>query len=87
MATGRIHIDAGAEQALRNDKSLLPAGITRTEGNFQPGEVVEILGARQDKLGVGVVELSSAELEAIVNGRQPAGRSQEAIHKDRLLMI
>lgn len=62
LSSGKLHIDAGAEKALRNDKSLLPAGITRAEGNFRAGEVVEIYNTRQEKLGVGVIEFASDDL-------------------------
>ena len=87
LSVGKLFVDAGAEKALRNNKSLLPAGITHAEGNFRPGEVVEIYNAKQEKLGVGVVEMASDVLGAIVRGEQAADRSDEAIHKDRLLMI
>jgi glutamate 5-kinase len=87
LSSGKLYVDPGAEKALRNNKSLLPAGITRTEGNFQQGEVVEIYNARSEKLGVGVVEMGSDALQAIISGQQEAHRAGEAIHKDRLLMV
>jgi glutamate 5-kinase len=87
LSSGKLIVDPGAEKALRNNKSLLPAGITRAEGNFQQGEVVEIYNAKQEKLGVGVVEMASELLNAIIRGEQAADRSREAIHKDRLLMV
>ena len=87
LSSGKLYVDSGAEKALRNNKSLLPAGITRAEGNFQQGEVVEIYNARQEKLGLGVVEMTSELLNSIIRGEQTADRSHEAIHKDRLLMV
>ncbi len=40
---GKIIVDGGAEDALLNrGSSLLPAGITAAEGDFHPGEVVEV---------------------------------------------
>ena len=87
ITSGRIFVDAGAEKALRDNKSLLPAGIQKVEGNFQPGEVVEILNPGQENLGVGVAGLSAEALREILGGRKPPGRSREAIHKDRLLVV
>ncbi|HKI99041.1 MAG TPA: glutamate 5-kinase [bacterium] len=87
LSSGKIFVDPGAEKALRNDKSLLPAGITRAEGNFQQGEVVEIYNAKDEKLGMGVVEMDSDVLQAIIAGERAAHRSSEAVHKDRLLMV
>jgi glutamate 5-kinase len=87
LTSGRIIVDGGAEKALRNNKSLLPAGISRIEGNFRQGEVVEILNGKEEKMGVGVVEFPSDVLRAILSGDQPTGRSREAVHKDRLLIV
>src|SRR5205823_4555709 len=40
---GVIYVDDGARQALREQgKSLLPPGINRCEGEFQPGDVVSV---------------------------------------------
>ena len=35
-------IDAGAAKALKSGKSLLPAGVTRVEGEFARGDCVAI---------------------------------------------
>lgn len=87
LSQGSIVVDGGAEKALRNDKSLLPAGITAVKGSFQTGEVVEIQNPRGEKLGVGVTEMSADALQAILDNDTPAARSTEAIHKDRLLIV
>lgn len=39
---GTIFIDAGAMQAIRNNKSLLPSGVTSVIGTFDKGDVVMI---------------------------------------------
>jgi glutamate 5-kinase len=39
---GTIRVDAGAAQALRGGKSLLPGGIVGVEGEFARGDIVEI---------------------------------------------
>lgn len=87
MATGRVIVDDGAAKALRNNKSLLPAGIAKVEGSFRDGDVVEIFNRAMEKIGVGLINLSSADVEAIVSGDRRPNRSEEAIHKDRLLMV
>ena len=43
---GTLHIDAGAVEALRRGKSLLPAGVTRIEGVFARGDAVIVRGLR-----------------------------------------
>ena len=86
LTNGRIYIDEGAEQALLNNKSLLPAGIRRAEGAFQPGDIVEIFNSGEEKLGVGSINFSSEDLAAFLSSGRKAERSAEAIHKDRLLL-
>ena len=39
---GNIIVDKGAASAIQNKKSLLPAGITKVEGNFERGDSVII---------------------------------------------
>ncbi len=86
LTSGRIYVDAGAERALRNDKSLLPAGIVRVDGAFRSGDVVEVYSAGEEKLGVGLVNFSAAELFALKQQARPE-KSEVAIHKDRLLLV
>src|SRR3546814_2759417 len=35
---GRLRVDAGALKALKEGKSLLPAGVTAVEGRFERGD-------------------------------------------------
>ncbi len=42
--SGVITIDAGAVTALSRGASLLPAGVTHIEGDFQRGDIVEVRG-------------------------------------------
>lgn len=92
--TGKLHLDAGAEAALRAGKSLLPAGVLRIEGEFRRGDVVSVVGAGGIELGRGVVAYD-AGAAARIHGRRSAdierilgyaGRS-EMIHRDDLVLI
>lgn len=58
--TGIIEIDAGAEKAVRNRKSLLPKGIVSVRGNFEAGDVVLLNTAAK-----AVSNFSSAELRRL----------------------
>ena len=42
-SNGKIYIDDGASKALKNEKSLLPAGIIKIEGKFAKGDNVLIV--------------------------------------------
>jgi len=58
---GTIRIDAGAMQAVRNHKSLLPSGVTAVEGTFKAGQVVMLNDAAR-----AVTNLSSTELKTLI---------------------
>ena len=87
LVSGAIIVDDGAHRALQRNKSLLPPGIRQVRGPFNQGDIVEILSTEEEKLGVGLVNFSSAVLADMVEGRRPMTRSEEAIHKDRLLLV
>ena len=66
---GSVTIDAGAEAALRNGKSLLPAGVTQVDGQFDRGDPVRILGPGGARIGTGLISYSVADAAKIA-GRQ-----------------
>lgn len=69
-AKGTIGIDSGAERAVKQNKSLLPSGITSVSGSFETGDVVLL----NDK-AKAVTNFSSAEL------KQLAGKHSREIRK------
>jgi glutamate 5-kinase len=90
---GTLTVDAGAEQALRNGKSLLPAGVTTIDGRFGRGDAVVVRNSDGTELGRGLVAYDdgdarrimghkSGEIEAILGYR---GRD-EMIHRDDLVL-
>ena len=91
---GAITIDAGAVNALRSGKSLLPAGVTAVTGRFARGDTVSVLEpggvefargmiAYNDKEAVRIIGKRSGEIEGIVGFR---GRA-EMIHRDDLVIM
>ncbi|MGH6844070.1 MAG: PUA domain-containing protein, partial [Methylocella sp.] len=58
---GALHVDAGAAKAIANGKSLLPAGVTRVEGNFTSGDCVLIRDPRAAEIGRGLVGYDACE--------------------------
>ncbi len=66
---GEIHIDAGAEKALRAGASLLPAGVTKVVSVFSRGDAVSIVGPSGGVIGQGLSAYHSDELQSIA-GRQ-----------------
>lgn len=63
---GRVYINSGAEQAIKNGKSLLPVGVVKVEGDFKTGDVVEILGKNNKVIGKGITNLDSSKAQKIL---------------------
>ena len=91
---GSVIVDQGARIALVDrGSSLLPAGIIQTEGEFFPGDVIEIKEASGISLGRGIVNYSNKELEGMlgmkVEDLRSKGRTMhtdEVIHRNDLIL-
>jgi glutamate 5-kinase len=90
---GSITIDNGALKALREGKSLLPAGVVAASGRFERGDTVSVLGADGAEVARGIIAYcdvdsvrimgrKSSEIEAVLGFR---GRD-ELIHRDDLVV-
>jgi glutamate 5-kinase len=91
---GRIVVDDGARDALRNNgKSLLPAGIVEVHGAFELGDTVSVI-ANGSEIARGLVAYPAEELRRIA-GLQSSGIEarlgyksiDEAIHRDDLVIL
>ena len=83
---GRIFIDQKSKKALLKGKSLLPNSILKHEGNFRLGAMVEIIGQDGEKIGRGLVESSSKDIEQY-KSQNITKRKQPIIHYDNLVMF
>jgi glutamate 5-kinase len=91
---GELHVDEGAETALKSGKSLLPVGVTRIDGQFQRGDVVRILSSGGKEIGRGLTEYSSNDAATLVGHRSEKieellgyrGRSV-IVHRDELVLF
>jgi glutamate 5-kinase len=91
---GRIHVDAGAADALRTrGVSLLGVGVTRADGTFAAGDAVEVVDPEGHPVARGLSNYDVADVARI------AGRStvvaaadlgpsfaREVIHRDDLVV-
>lgn len=96
--SGRIVVDAGAANALRQrGASLLPSGIVRVEGPFRRGDAVEVAVEGPEggvPLAKGIALYGSADLERI-GGRQSHEiedllgyvHAPHVIHRDDLVLL
>ena len=61
---GKIHVDEGAKNALIKKNSLLPSGIINIEGEFDAGDIVEIISGNQ-VFAKGITNYTNNELNKI----------------------
>ena len=83
---GKLKIDRGAIKALINHKSLLPAGVIESFGNFERGDAVEIISNNDDKIGQGLSGYSSFDVQQI-KGCKTNEIEKKLGHPGRVAMI
>ncbi|GAB3991623.1 glutamate 5-kinase [Spirosoma daeguense] len=67
LAVGQVQIDAGAVKALRQRRSLLAVGVRAIPGDFEVGEMVEIVDDHQTTIAVARARISSETLTQQLN--------------------
>lgn len=92
---GRLILDQGAANALRTEgKSLLPIGVKKIEGEFEPGDVVACLDPQGKECARGLSNYSSSDARRIMG--QPSSKimeilgsvsEKELVHRDNLIIL
>jgi glutamate 5-kinase len=92
---GKLIVDAGAAAALRKqNRSLLAAGIERSEGRFRRGDIVEIHDPEGVRIGCGITNYGSADIE-ILKGAHSGKIAEllghdygsEVVHRNNLVVL
>ncbi len=92
---GRLHLDAGAARAVTVKRaSLLPAGVTKVEGEFTAGDPVDLLDESGHTIARGLVNYDSGELPGLL-GRSTRDLARErgpeyereVVHRDDLVIL
>lgn len=91
---GRVMLDQGAVEAVKDGASILLPGVTKVIGNFNKNDVIEFWDEEHGKvLGKGMANLSSNEIERFIKLYQEnpsACKSQnvgEIIRRDNLAIF
>jgi len=94
-ARGRLVLDAGAVRAVLGGRaSLLPAGITGVDGEFDAGDPVDLCDAGGQVVARGLVNYDVAEIPALM-GRSTRSLAaelgpeyeREVVHRDDLVIL
>lgn len=84
---GTLVIDQGAVAALvEKGRSLLAAGVTAVEGEFDRGDAVEIRDVSGRLIGKGLAGLSASVLNGVL-GRHTSVAGGAAVHRDDLIIL
>ena len=91
---GRLTLDAGAVNALKAGKSLLPIGVISAEGEFERGAAVACIGPDGEEIARGLSNYGSGEARLICRKSTPEIEAIlgyveeiEIIHRDNLMLV
>ena len=88
---GRLYLDDGAVTAVvRHRRSLLAAGITGVDGDFQAGDVVDLVNHAQTVVARGVVAFDVTELPDLIGHSShelPEEQRRAVVHADDLVPL
>lgn len=82
---GKVYINKGAENALCSTEkvsSLLPVGITKIEGDFKKGDILQILNESEQIIGLGIAQYPAKTAQQYIGQKD----KKPLIHYDYLLV-
>jgi len=82
VTLGAIHVDKGAAKALYDRKSLLTVGVTKAEGKFVAGEVVQLMDEDGNILGVAKTKMRAQDITSHLKEKNIV-----AAHADDIVMF
>ena len=90
---GSVTVDDGALDALHHGKSLLPIGVSKVDGDFRRGDVVEIQDPSGQRIGMGISAYSTHDAHLICrrNSKDIPSilgeiTSEELIHRNDMVL-
>jgi glutamate 5-kinase len=92
---GKIFVDDGAAKALiKGNKSLLPGGVIKVEGNFIQGNIVGIFDRNNKMIAKGMTYYPSTDIDKI-KGKRTGNIDKnklkkyydEIIHRDNMIIV
>ena len=92
---GKIFIDPGAEEAIIfKGKSLLSAGVVKSEGIYERGEIIRCMNEKNKEIAKGLINYSNKEIEKIMGHTSNEIESilgyineSNLIHRDNMVIL
>jgi glutamate 5-kinase len=92
---GKLIVDSGAALALKKqNRSLLAAGINHIQGKFQRGDIINIYDLQGMRIGCGITNYGSADIEAIMGAQSGQitailgyDYGAEVVHRNNLMIL
>jgi glutamate 5-kinase len=92
---GKLIVDSGAATALKKqNRSLLAAGINSVQGRFQRGDIINIHDSQGIRIGCGITNYGSADIEAIMGAHSGHiatllgyDYGAEVVHRNNLITL
>ena len=92
---GKLIIDSGAAEAVKKqNRSLLAAGIIRTEGKYQRGDIVNIYDPDGNHIGCGITNYDALDITTIkgIHSKSIANTlgydyGSEVVHRNNLVIL
>ena len=91
---GEVSIDNGAKLAIKNGKSLLPAGVKKINGIFEKGDHILVKDQNNVECARGITSFSSNEINKIKGYHSSKIKNilgfssrEEIVHKDDLVKV
>lgn len=84
FSKGCIYLNAGAVEKVMGDEavSILPVGISKVDGDFERHDIISILDAKGQRIGVGRSEYNAEEVAKIIGQRD----KKPVVHYDYLYL-
>ncbi len=92
---GAVIVDNGAAKALREEQSsLLPIGISNVTGEFNRGDVIDIVHENGERLACGITNYGSDDIKRFMGHHSSSVSSvvendfgSEVIHRNNLVVM
>lgn len=85
LTKGHVRVNKCAEDLLLTKTkvmSLLPVGVVGVEGSFEKGDIIEIVGHENRKLGFGIAEYGAAKAKELIGAK----KARPVIHYNHMFI-